>query len=260
MRTLLIGMGRMGFKGFDDSGIETHYEQILAHRSLKLVGTCDNDVRLRFGPYGETIVPGTFPHFVDYTEALVELSPELVIVATPPNTHKDICLELAKCAGVMGILCEKPLAPTVADCQAIINACGHKALLVGHHRRYEKRHIALRDMVEHETFGRVEKVCIKHGSDALNIGTHAHDTANFIAPDIEHVFINDYDNNVFMTTVTFQYGFVTVESYKDYAPGYLHTMYEDLIFCATSGAVPVSNGLTGMAAVAGALELDKAAA
>jgi len=260
MRTLLIGMGRMGFKGFDDAGIETHYEQILAHRSLKLVGTCDNDVRLRFGPYGETIVPVTFPHFVDYTEALVELSPELVIVATPPNTHKDICIELSKCAGVMGILCEKPLAPTVADCQAIINACGHKALLVGHHRRYEKRHIALRGMVQDETFGKVQSIRINYGGDALNIGTHAYDIADFIAPNARQTFLGGLNSDTFTTIIMTQYGNMALESYKDYEPGYLHTMYDDLIYCATTGAIPVSNGKTGMAAVAGALELDKAAA
>ena len=260
MRTLLIGMGRMGFKGFYDAGIETHYEQILSHRSLKLVGTCDNDVRERFGPYGETIVPGTFPHFTDYTEALVELSPELVIVATPPETHKEICTELSRCAGIMGILCEKPLAPTVADCQAIINACGHKALLVGHHRRYEKRHCAMRDMAQNETFGRVESVNVWYGGDAMNIGTHATDTVAFIAPDAPQIVNNREPHGRFITRLTMEHGLVQISSYKDYAPGYLHTMYEDLIFCATSGAVPVSNGETGMAAVAGALELDKAAA
>ena len=260
MRTLLIGMGRMGFKGFDDAGIETHYEQILSHRSLKLVGTCDNDVRLRFGPYGETIVPGTFPHFTDYTEALVELSPELVIVATPSDTHKDICIELSKCAGVVGILCEKPLAPTVADCQAIINACGHKALLVGHHRRYEKRHCAMRDLAQNEILGPVESVTVIYGGDAMNIGTHAFDTVNFIAPEASHKIVGGGSNKTFITTVVAKFGIMSLSSYKDYAPGYLHTMYEDLIFCATSGAVPVSNGKTGMAAVAGALELDRAAA
>lgn len=260
MRTLLIGMGRIGFSGFGDAGIETHYEQILAHRSLKLAGTCDSDNRYRFGPYGEAIVPGTFPYFIDFKTALRELMPELVIVATPSDTHREICSFAGQKPYVKGILCEKPLASTVADCEAIVEACGEKALLVGHQRRYEESHQAIRDLVQDETFGRVESIRVIYGGDILNIGTHAVDTANFIAPHVPHTIINGDTPRTFITRVTTEHGHMELSSYNHYTPGYLCNMYEDLIYCAETGALPVSNGQTATDAVKGALALERAAA
>jgi len=253
-------MGRIGFKGFDDPGIETHYEQILAHRSLKLVGTCDNDCRERFGPYGATIVPGTFPHFTDFKTALRELMPELVIVATPSSTHREICSFAAEKPYVKGILCDKPLAATVGDCEAIVEACRNKTLLVGHQRRYEGRHQAMRDMVVDEIFGKAESVQVIYGGDPIDIGAHAVDTANYIAPHVPHIIVNGDEPGTFITRLTTEFGRVELSSYKYYEPGYLHNMYENLIYCATTGALPDSNGLTGLDAVRGALALQKAAA
>ena len=243
-------MGRMGFSGFGDAGIETHYEQILAHRSLKLVGTCDSDIRHRFGPYGEPIVPSTLPHFVEYSEALDKLRPELVIVATPPETHVEICAVAGGLSYVKGILCEKPLATTIADCKVITKACEGKALLVGHQRRYEARHQMLRDLAQDETFGRVKAINIWYGGDTLNIGTHAYDTADFIAPDSPHIIDSNGSPGTFITRVTTEYGLMQLSSYKDYEPGYLHNMYEDLIYCASTGATPVSNGASATSAIA----------
>lgn len=62
--------------------------------------------------------------------------PDGAIVATPNHTHVDIGTKLAR-RGIH-MLMEKPLAPTAAECQALILECRRQGvkLLVGHHRRF----------------------------------------------------------------------------------------------------------------------------
>ena len=118
----------------------------------------------------------------------------------------------------------------------------------------------MRDMAQDETFGKVESVSVWYGGDTLNIGTHASDTAAFIAPNAIHIINNREPHGKFITRLTMKHGLVQISSYSDYAPGYLHAMYEDLIYCASTGATPVSNGQTGMNAVKCALLREIAAA
>lgn len=62
--------------------------------------------------------------------------PQAAIIATPNHTHVSMGLRLAS-KGIH-LLVEKPLAPTPAECQTLINYCNMKnvKLLVGHHRRF----------------------------------------------------------------------------------------------------------------------------
>ncbi len=86
MKTLLDGMGQIGFESFDN------------------------------------------PNF---SNALSELKPELVVVATSSETHRRICGVAGELSYGKGILCEKPLAANIEDCDATVKASEGTALLVG---------------------------------------------------------------------------------------------------------------------------------
>jgi len=60
------------------------------------------------------------PVFSDYGEMLTEVRPEVVVVATPPKQHLEACLRAID-AGAH-VICEKPLAPTIADGRRILDA------------------------------------------------------------------------------------------------------------------------------------------
>ncbi len=58
----------------------------------------------------------------DELEAVLERGRiDAVYIATPNSTHRDFALRAA--AKGVHVLCEKPLAPTAADCMSIIDAC-----------------------------------------------------------------------------------------------------------------------------------------
>ena len=65
--------------------------------------------------------------------------PDIVSVATPPEKHREM-VELATRAGVRAILCENPIAATLADASAMIAACRKSGtlLIVNHQRRFDE--------------------------------------------------------------------------------------------------------------------------
>jgi predicted dehydrogenase len=58
--------------------------------------------------------------YASFERMLIEERPEALIIATPPNTHREIA-ERALASGC-AVLCEKPFAPARADALAMIDA------------------------------------------------------------------------------------------------------------------------------------------
>lgn len=84
--------------------------------TLQLAGLCDTNQELarRAGrPFGSPAVYGSA------SEALREIRPELVILCTPPQTHRSLGIEALE-AGAH-LFMEKPMALTESDCRALIN-------------------------------------------------------------------------------------------------------------------------------------------
>jgi D-apiose dehydrogenase len=56
--------------------------------------------------------------YADYRQMLDQERPDFVDIITPPPTHREMCAETAQ-RGI-AIICQKPLAPTFAEAQAIV--------------------------------------------------------------------------------------------------------------------------------------------
>jgi len=96
-----------------------------------------------------------------YTDA-AELcnDPEIncVYVASPPFLHCEHTLVSAM-AG-KHVLCEKPMAVTVRECETMINRCRRQGvtLMIGHMMRFHDSHRVVRDMLKQGAVGRVTLV------------------------------------------------------------------------------------------------------
>jgi myo-inositol 2-dehydrogenase / D-chiro-inositol 1-dehydrogenase len=79
-------------------------------------------------------------------QALIEDgSVDAVIIASPDHTHKE--LSLACLAARKPVLCEKPLAPTPAECLDVIaveNKLGKRLLQVGYMRRFDPSYVEMK--------------------------------------------------------------------------------------------------------------------
>jgi predicted dehydrogenase len=96
---------------------------------------------------------------------------DAVVIATPPSTHLSFALE-AIAAG-KHVLVEKPLAATVADAHAIVDAAEAQGvtLMVGHTFEFHSAVWRLRDMVNNGEFGDLYYI----DTARLNLGLYQHD-------------------------------------------------------------------------------------
>jgi predicted dehydrogenase len=100
--------------------------------------------------------------FADVPTALAA-GGELAVLATPPRFHREQA-ETCFAAG-FDVLCEKPLAPTAAEADAIAAAAlrSDRLLAAGHYKRFMPAHRALRHLIAHATFGPLCSVAIAEG-------------------------------------------------------------------------------------------------
>ena len=83
---------------------------------------------------------------------------EMVVIATPEAAHRE-WTEAAAAAG-KHVLCEKPMAPSLADADAMIGACRRAAthLMIGHSRRFTRRYMEIRRAIDRGAIGSLRLV------------------------------------------------------------------------------------------------------
>src|SRR6266542_5005936 len=131
-------------------GVGSHhayaYQQ---HPQVDLVAICDVNPAVFDRVYTAAgIERGAVREYTDYRELLRQERLDLVSVATPDHYHAGPVTEAAA-AGVGGILCEKPIASSLAAADRMIEAVeryGTK-MLVDHTRNFEPAYVEVRDRV-----------------------------------------------------------------------------------------------------------------
>jgi predicted dehydrogenase len=93
--------------------------------------------------------------FTDYRELLAQPEIDTVVIATPHHQHTQISLAAAR-AG-KHILLEKPMAPTLAECDQILAAAQAAGvrLMVGHTNRFASTYRIAKALIESGEMGRV---------------------------------------------------------------------------------------------------------
>jgi myo-inositol 2-dehydrogenase/D-chiro-inositol 1-dehydrogenase len=94
----------------------------------------------RVAATADPVAPGA--DYADGLELVAGAAVEAVVIASPPETHE--ALVLACLAAGKRVLCEKPLADTVAACRRIAAADAHGRLTVGFMRRCDPGYAELK--------------------------------------------------------------------------------------------------------------------
>ncbi len=200
----VVGLGRIGSTLEKDRLREkpcTHTGAILANQDCRLIGGADIDQEARrryLEDWGERIDRGagssgrysdTPPVFESAGALLARLKPDILVAATPPESHLSI-VSAAADAGVPVVICEKPLAHTLADARRItrLHTTGRVKGVVNHERRYSADYRAVKELVISERYGRLISVVgtlyfgrtATHRDVLLHDGTHLVDIINFL--------------------------------------------------------------------------------
>jgi predicted dehydrogenase len=163
MRTAIIGTGRMGRR----------HIQVVRELDLNLVGICDlNAGALSLAMEEHGIAPDF--HFTDVRRLLEKTNPECVIIATTAPSHCEYTCLAAESA-VKYVLCEKPMAVSLAECDKMLNKCncyGTK-LAVNHQMRFMEQYTETKRIIESDAFGGLCSITVVGGNLGMAMnGTH----------------------------------------------------------------------------------------
>jgi predicted dehydrogenase len=153
---------------------------LLHQPKLKVVAVADEDETGRAAAAKRL---GVDRAFADYREMLDREKPQFVAVAPRwIDTHREMVVACAE-RGIH-VFSEKPLAPTLADCDAIADACArsHTKLAVAFQTRYSPRYDRVRELIEGGAIGEVLEIRGRGkedrrggGEDLFVLGAHAMD-------------------------------------------------------------------------------------
>ena len=140
LRALIIGGGAMA---------RTHAEIYSRLPAAAVVGVVDPDAR------GRRLAADLQ---VSYSESLSGVdwnTFDVAHVCVPTPWHRELVVEIAKQR--KHILCEKPIARTLADAEAMIAACEESdvRLMIGHCVRYFPEYVRAKELVDAGRIGRV---------------------------------------------------------------------------------------------------------
>lgn len=120
---VVIGLGQIGM-GYDfdltgDSSIYTHARAIEAHPAFRLVGAVDAlpEHRVRFEKRYHV------PAFGQGEVALRHLQPDVVVIATPSESHGAMLANVLRACRPKLVLCEKPLAYELDEARDMVEIC-----------------------------------------------------------------------------------------------------------------------------------------
>lgn len=106
--------------------------------------------------------------YADYNKLKDNKDVQAIYIVLPNGMHAEYTIRGAQ-AG-KHILCEKPMANTVAECEAMIDACkkADRKLMIAYRIQYEPHHRIVRDMVQKKEFGQVKSIIANNGQNSDN--------------------------------------------------------------------------------------------
>lgn len=174
----VIGVGHMG----------KHHTRILAEiPECELIGVCDIDK-----DKGQKIAKEYNCTFHDNIKELLSKT-DVVIIATPTNTHRDITIEALNKGN--HVLVEKPISLDLKEADEIITAASRNNLIlqVGHIERFNPAILASKKVVQNPLFIEAHRLSPFYGrgvdvSVVLDLMVHDLDIIlNYVKSPVKHI-------------------------------------------------------------------------
>ena len=181
-RGAVVGCGRMG-STIDDGAIGkpnypwpwAYAPAMIEAAGVELVAGVDIDPA-KLADFGKRW--GVRGLYTDVAEMVAREQPDIVSVATRPRERPEVVIALAE-AGVKAIYATKPFCRTLAEADAMIEACRrHNTILsVACHLNWYAPYTAARDLIARGEIGPLRSM-VCHSTDSLS-GFHSHTLALF---------------------------------------------------------------------------------
>lgn len=162
-RTAIVGLGRMGVR----------HATVARQVGLDLVGFSDViDGTLQAA--GDQFDVPAEARFSDPAVMLAATRPEVLIISTTAPSHSEL-VQRATEFGIEAILCEKPVATSIAASDAMIAACRKSGtrLAINHQMRFMEQYTIPKALVDSESLGGLGSIMVSAGNFGMAMnGTH----------------------------------------------------------------------------------------
>ena len=172
VKTAVIGAGRMGRR----------HIQVVQELGLDVAGVADPLPESLDACGKERGIPAD-RRFTDGAAMLKTVRPECVVVSTTAPTHAELVC-LAAEAGAKLILCEKPMAISLAQCDRMIAACKQSGarLAINHQMRFMEQYTLPKALLDSPAFGGMSSLSVVAGNFGLAMnGSHYFEAFRFVA-------------------------------------------------------------------------------
>jgi len=193
LRVAIAGCHRMGTR---TPGSHNFAAAFHAVPETEVVGVFDlgADTRTAFVDCWQDVW-GDVRTYDDYRQMLDELEPDIVCISTRQTMHAEQ-VEWAVQGGARGVLCDKPLATSLAEMDRILAACQEVPLLLALDRRWSGRYLSLRRLLLEGRIGAVTSVVSYGLANLIHHGCHWYDTLLALAGDIEPAWVSGFVDDV----------------------------------------------------------------
>lgn len=200
-RAAIVGLGRIAWRLEDDPKRDhpcTHAGALAALADVELVAGASRSEESALAFQKRW---GTAAAYTDYMAMVKAEKPDIVGVATNPETHAQIVIDLAN-AGVKGIVCEKPLALSLKDADDMLEACrrNNVMLVTIHNRRWNSIYRSAKELIERGDIGEINAVVgicegckpnknwqSQYEGPLLHDATHLFDIMRYLFGDVQWV-------------------------------------------------------------------------
>lgn len=150
--------------------VYTHARAFSMHRSFEVAGAVDGMTEKRelFEKFYHK------PVFNDLRDALKNIDPELVVIATPTERHKAVMDQVIEFSNVKVILCEKPLSYSIEEARVMVQNCERYGikLFVNYMRRSDPGVIEVQKRIQSGRIASPVKGIAWYSKGLLNNGSH----------------------------------------------------------------------------------------
>ncbi|MDC8758878.1 Gfo/Idh/MocA family protein [Janthinobacterium fluminis] len=150
LRVAVIGLGRMGVR----------HLQAAQQLGMQVCGVADTAApALQMAQDGYGVAPAAC--FTDAYAMLEAVRPQALVIATTAPSHAPFVLAAAA-QGVRHILCEKPMATSLADAEAMIAACrdAGAGLAVNHQMRFMPQYTRVKALIGSAELGPLSSILV----------------------------------------------------------------------------------------------------
>jgi predicted dehydrogenase len=186
LSAVVIGLGKAGSRFDEEPGRTAPWSHTGAYLALadryRIIGAADPDPgnaeRYRQRCPEVPIQPNA--------EALLaKVKPDVVSICTPAGRHRADLEAALACPSVKAVWCEKPLATSFADAQAMVAAATERGvpLVVTYNRRWLPLWRRMRELIHNGTIGDLVCLRIAAPNRLYSIGSHALDLMRFLVGD-----------------------------------------------------------------------------